>query len=146
MLGDSVKTPSTQSTLMKKTKIYHYVFYLLQASDDLVIRYPIDYDENDLLGRKGTERLQTSRIRLTYHLSPRPSRFLEAAATVTSANLGRNDIVSGLQERLRTGDVTMRLKCTAKIGNGYWKSTEKSTRLRHRERLLESRSASASNG
>ena len=119
----------------------------MQASDDLVIRYPIDYDENDLLGRKGTERLQTSRIRVTYHLSPRPSRFLEAAAaTVTSANLGRNDIVSGLQERLRTGDVTMRLKCTAKIGNGYWKSTEKSTRLRHRERLLESRSASASNG
>ena len=66
------------------------------------------------------------------------------------ASRGQYDVLSTagpLQDRLRAGDtVTLRLKCTAKIGNGYWKSTEESTRLRHRERLLESRSASASNG
>lgn len=126
------------------------------ASEEDVVRYPIELDKKSLgiVGPNQDDKLQTSIIRLTYSLSPR-SR--QRTTYEVDDGVIRNDLLSGgvvggagrggLYERLRaTGDVTLRLKCTAQIGSGYWKSTEAETRLRHRERLLESRSASPSNG
>jgi len=114
------------------------------ASDELVVRYPV------AVGEKGI--LQTSRIRLTYHLSPRSGGSGSGFGQLPGSGVRTDEYGfgggGGTSSRFRSNsnaDVQLRLKCTAKIGNGYWKSAEKHTILRHKERLLESRS-SASTG